>query len=68
LYGRSKALSFLPLSLFNIGHNFVVQLMKIQQIVQDLKEEKAVNPKINWIGKSNTNGLFLFEQRNTAII
>lgn len=59
LYGRSKALSFLPLSLFNIGHNFVVQLMKIQQIVQDLKEEKAVNPRIKWSGKKTHIGYIL---------
>jgi hypothetical protein len=59
LYERSRALSFIPLSIFNIGHNFVVQLMKIQQIVQDLKEEKSVNPKINWVGKKTHIGYIL---------
>lgn len=59
IYERSKALSFLPLSLFVIGHDFVVQLKKIQQIVFDLKEEKAVNPKINWIGKKTHIGYIL---------
>lgn len=59
LYGRSKALSFVPLSIFNIGHNFVVQLMKIQQIVQDLKDEKQVNPRIKWSGKKTHIGYIL---------
>ncbi|TRX43059.1 hypothetical protein [Flavobacterium restrictum] len=59
LYERSKALSFLPLSLFNIGHNFIIQLMKIQQIVNDLKEEKQVNPRIKWSGKKTHIGYFL---------
>lgn len=59
LYERSKALSFLPLSLFNIGHNFVIQLIRIQQIVQDLKEEKEVNPRIKWSGKKTHIGYIL---------
>lgn len=59
LYYRSKTLSFLPFSLFHIGYKFVLELIKIQRIVNDLKEEKAVNPKINWIGKKTHIGYIL---------
>ena len=58
-FDRANVLSFLPYSLFLIAHKFAVELMKIQQIVQDLKEEKAVNPKINWIGKKTHIGYIL---------
>lgn len=59
IFDRANILSFLPFSLFLIAHKFAVELMKIQQIVQDLKEEKAVNPKINWIGKKTHIGYIL---------
>lgn len=58
-FERSKTLCFMPLSLFNIGHSFIVQLMKIQNIVQDLKEAKEVNPRIKWSGKKTHIGYIL---------
>lgn len=59
MFERSKTLSFMPLSLFNIGHSFIVQLTKIQKIVNDLKEEKQVNPRIKWSGKKTHIGYIL---------
>lgn len=59
LYERSQALSFLPWSLFNIGHTFVTQLLKVQEMVNDLKDAKSVNSKIKWIGKKTHIGYIL---------
>ena len=59
LYYRSKTLSFLPFSLFHIGYKFVLELIKIQRIVNDLKEEKQVNPRIKWSGKKTHIGYIL---------
>jgi hypothetical protein len=52
-------LSFIPFSLFHIGHKFVLELTKIQQLVYDLKEAKEINPKIKWNGKKTHIGYFL---------
>jgi hypothetical protein len=59
VFDRANILSFIPFSLFLIAHKFVVELMKIQGIVNDLKEEKLVNPRIKWSGKKTHIGYIL---------
>jgi hypothetical protein len=59
IFNRANTLSFIPFSLFLIAHKFVVELMKIKEIVNDLKEAKQVNPRIKWSGKKTHIGYFL---------
>ncbi|WP_369765267.1 hypothetical protein [Flavobacterium sp. WC2429] len=59
IFDRANTLSFLPYSLFLIAHKFVVELIKIQGIVNELKEEKQVNPRIKWSGKKTHIGFIL---------
>lgn len=56
---RSKSLCFIPFSLFHIGYKFILELIKIQQLVNELKEAKYVNPKIKWNGKKTHIGYIL---------
>ena len=56
---RYNSLSYLPFSLFHIGLKFVLELIKIQQMLNALKEEKQVNPRIKWSGKKTHIGYIL---------
>ena len=49
-YERFKAISFLPLSLFNITCQFIFELEKIMAMVEMIKESNQINPKIKWNG------------------
>jgi len=56
---RFKTLSNLPLSLFLIGYKFILELIKIQNMIVDIRESKEINPKIKWTGKRTHIGFVL---------
>ena len=59
LHERYKALSSIPFSLFHIAYKFLLDLYKIQVMINNLKESKQINPKIKWSAKKTHIGYIL---------
>ena len=58
-YERIKTLSWLPFAIFQIGNKFIIDLIRIQENLNEIRKSNQISLKIKWLGKKTHIG-FIF--------
>ncbi|UZO81162.1 hypothetical protein NBT05_01500 [Aquimarina sp. ERC-38] len=53
---RSKTLSWLPFALFHIGNRFILDLVRIQNNINEIRMSNQKSTRIRWLGKKTHIG------------